>query len=676
MKRYWGIAMAQLFIVRPFGLKQGIDFDDVEKRLIVPALALASITGSTTKEIVEAGNIREDMFRLLVTADVVLADVSIHNANVFYELGIRHGLRPRATVMIRSAVKDHDYPFDLQTDRYLVYDAANPDATVAELARVLKETLGNQRTDSPVYQLLPQLKAPDPAVLRVVPQDFGEEVQIAFRQSRRGDLRLLAYEARNRPWGSEGLRAVGRAQFALKAYGGAKETFELLLAVDRNDVEANQRLATIYQRLDDLPASDIAIQRVIDSPDRTRNQLAEVLSLRARNKKEQWRHALDNAAANDPVALQTLALQTAELEQAQKAYAAAFSHDLNAYYPGANALSLQTIRLELARALPDVWNAMFDSDEAAKAQLDAEQAEFQVLSGSVQLCVRSTLEYLKAQRTPNTDDLMWASVTDADVAFLIAKRPQAVAQRYRKALTDASDFAICSVLEQLELFERLAVRREFAAEALKVVRELDKKQAATAPKDSTVILFTGHRIDEPGRKVARFPNTPAAEAEARRLIREAVVQEQQAGGTIIGIAGAASGADILFLEICAELGIATRLYLALPADQFSAASVVSAGPQWVARYNRLTSNAQPRILSERKELPNWLATDRDYGLWERNNLWMMFNALAENAARLTLIALWNGLDGDGPGGTKDLVMQVESRGHKCVRVDASGLAKL
>jgi hypothetical protein len=49
--------------------------------------------GRTTQGIAKAGNIREDMFRLLVTADLVIADISIHNANVFYELGIRHALR-------------------------------------------------------------------------------------------------------------------------------------------------------------------------------------------------------------------------------------------------------------------------------------------------------------------------------------------------------------------------------------------------------------------------------------------------------------------------------------------------------------------------------------------------------------------------------------------------------
>ncbi len=83
------------FIVRPFGTKGGIDFDRVEGELIAPALEGLGITAHTTEEIARAGNIRTDMFERLLLADLVIADISIHNANVYYELGVRHALRPR-----------------------------------------------------------------------------------------------------------------------------------------------------------------------------------------------------------------------------------------------------------------------------------------------------------------------------------------------------------------------------------------------------------------------------------------------------------------------------------------------------------------------------------------------------------------------------------------------------
>ena len=108
------------FIIRPFGTKSDINFEEVEAKLIGPALERLGVAGRTTGEIVGQGNIREDMFQLLLTADLVVADLSIHNANVFYELGVRHSLRDRHTFLLRSDVDT--FPFDLQTDRYFTYD--------------------------------------------------------------------------------------------------------------------------------------------------------------------------------------------------------------------------------------------------------------------------------------------------------------------------------------------------------------------------------------------------------------------------------------------------------------------------------------------------------------------------------------------------------------------------
>ena len=133
----------QAFIVRPFGTKSGINFDDVHAKLIAPALKTAEIVGDTTASIFEAGNIREDMFQLLLLADLVIADISIHNANVFYELGIRHALRARQTFLIRAKVTkpreqrgpEDEVPFDLKTDRYLEYDHTDPASTLDSLVQ-------------------------------------------------------------------------------------------------------------------------------------------------------------------------------------------------------------------------------------------------------------------------------------------------------------------------------------------------------------------------------------------------------------------------------------------------------------------------------------------------------------------------------------------------------------
>src|SRR4051812_17966595 len=104
----------QAFIVTPFGRRKVVqkgadgnqqivefDFNQVQKELIEPAFDKVDIEGGTTVKIFEAGSIHEDMFSLLLIADLVVADVSIHNANVFYELGIRHALREKRTVLVK-----------------------------------------------------------------------------------------------------------------------------------------------------------------------------------------------------------------------------------------------------------------------------------------------------------------------------------------------------------------------------------------------------------------------------------------------------------------------------------------------------------------------------------------------------------------------------------------------
>ena len=135
------------FIIRPFDEKSNtagdapIDFDKVDRELISVALAQVGLTGGTTGEFVQQGNIRTDMFRQLLAADLVIADISIHNANAFYELGIRHAMRNKYTVMIKSKVRGDSHVFDLKADRYLPYNPDEPAAAVDDLIKTINSTL-------------------------------------------------------------------------------------------------------------------------------------------------------------------------------------------------------------------------------------------------------------------------------------------------------------------------------------------------------------------------------------------------------------------------------------------------------------------------------------------------------------------------------------------------------
>src|SRR5258706_1253074 len=79
-----------------------ISFDEVYDLLIKPALIKAGCRPFRADKEPGAGDIRTDMYFELVTADVVLADISVLNPNVFYELGVRHVVAPRGVLMIHG----------------------------------------------------------------------------------------------------------------------------------------------------------------------------------------------------------------------------------------------------------------------------------------------------------------------------------------------------------------------------------------------------------------------------------------------------------------------------------------------------------------------------------------------------------------------------------------------
>ena len=688
------ISVTRAFIVRPFGTKEGIDFEEVECKLIAPALDQLEIEGRTTGEITRQGNIREDMFRLLVLSDVVIADVSIYNANVFYELGIRHGLQDRHTLLIRAEGSKDKYPFDLQTDRYFLYDPVDPGKKLPAFLEALRSTLNSTVKDSPVFQLLPCLKPHDRQALMVLPWDFQEDVARAQGARQAGDLRLFAEEARGFEWGSGGLRVVGDAQFDIRALAGAKETFEMLRSIDPNDFQANYRLGTIYQKLaesaadgdtklDYLMRSELAIGRVLertkppvdynespkDAAER-RFHRAEGYSLLGSNSKTRWLGDWMSAA---PPARAANALRSPHLAASIQNYLAGFAEDLDSFYPGINALTMLKIQIELAKQLPAIWAEGFDDDDKMAAALNECERRAARLAPTLTLALGMDDAI---ERDEKRD--IWNEISRADLSFLTLDRAVQVGRAYRSALMNAAPFHVDAARRNILLFQELGLM------PAKVQAALAEMQQAAAPekpqRPARAVLFTGHRVDAPNQspEKARFPRTPEAEQAARRMIEAALRNEMnQEGGVSFGIAGGACGGDILFHEVCESLGIPTRLFLALPQLQFQVELVNRGGPAWVERYRTLCERVPPRVLADSKELPRWLADKKGYDIWQRNNLWIMFNALASDARRLTLVALYNPeRDPEGLGGTAHLVQTASTWGFKTVELDARELRKV
>ncbi len=647
----------QAFVVRPFNTKNGIDFEKVHSELITVALNSAGINGGTTGTIFEAGNIREDMFQLLLLADLVVADISIHNANVFYELGIRHALRPRQTFMIRAAVTkprdqrgpEDQIPFDIATDRYLEYDAANPGASVARLVHGLNATKTGDRIDSPVFRSLPKLEEPDHSQLSPVPPEFADDVDLASSKRQAGKLGLLAREAGWFLWQEGGLRAVGQRQFALQLWSPARDTWEKLRETYPDDFEANRLLGTIYQKTGDLTLSDQRLQQALRRRALEPAKKAEVLALLASNQKARGRRAWEG---KDSAARRKATLRSRLFEQAAQLYQEGFEQDLNHYYSGLNALSLYTLLLQTMEADESTWLGIFDSDDEAERRRVELKTSRDRLAAAVGLSLKA-----ESSRLEDGAKDPWLAISQADYRFLTSPRDTSAAASYEAALANAEPFHISAVRSQVELFGALDVWPPRVKACLEVLPPVPEGEQ---PLEQT-ILFTGHMIDAEGRKQPRFP--ASQEGKAREAIRNAVSDLLTgAPGPALGMAGGANGGDILFHEVCAELGVPTRVLLTLPESQFIAESVAHGGPGWVGRFNALIRKCPTQILGDSKDLPRWMRDKPGYDVWQRTNLWLLEEALATGARTSTLIALWDGKSGDGPGGTKHLVETAEKHG--------------
>ena len=659
------------FIIRPFGVKSGVDFDRVERELISPVLQSLQIEGRTTGEIAEAGNIRTDMFERLVSADLVIADISIHNANVYYELGIRHAMRDRITILIRSA--QNEVPFDLKTDRYLEYDAEDPKQQRSALTDAVQQSVMARRQDSPVFLLLPGLEPADPEAIHPVPTDFTEEVREARRNEDRALLAVLAEETVMFDWGIAGRRVVGRAQFDASAWPDALETWSTVLDDCPEDVEAHLVLGTVHQRLGQLGKSSDALRRVLDRQDVTPTDRAEALALRARNAKALWIREWRGTAEQDRRAT---ALRSAFLAEARQSYDQGFLADQNGWYPGINALALHSVALHLARDLPDVWEERFEDSEEARSGLERLQKTCTVLAAAVDRSLQA--DEFRCQRS-GKDTTIWWEFTKAELQLLTSSRPKLVRIAYQRAQARVAEhgaktgFSVGSAAAQCRLYRDLDVLTANAESALQGLDAGEEPMPLPSAARPRVIVFSGHRIDEAGRAEPRFP--ASSEPAATELLRAAVAAERsEAGdGPVEGIAGGASGGDLVFHEVCATLEVPTTLGLALPPGPFVAASVADAGPDWVERFHKLRSRVKTFVLTDRAVLPNWLARRPDYTVWDRNNRWLLHMALSRMDADVTLIVLWDGRGGDGPGGTEDMVRLARARGVKVVHLDTARL---
>jgi hypothetical protein len=166
--RFAGPDLGACFVVMPFGLKQfndgsgrEFDFDKIYRVVIRRAVKEAGLTPVRADEETGSQIIHIDMFKALRDKAIVVVDLSLENPNVFYELGIRHVMSPRGTVLICR--KGAQLPFDVSLSRVIFYSYDGVDLDWEEAERLIVglktalEEAKRGRPDSPVHALLEQV---------------------------------------------------------------------------------------------------------------------------------------------------------------------------------------------------------------------------------------------------------------------------------------------------------------------------------------------------------------------------------------------------------------------------------------------------------------------------------------------------------------------------------------
>jgi tetratricopeptide (TPR) repeat protein len=642
------------FVVMPFGKKKGgdgslYDFNAIYKFLIKPALDEAGFEPFRADEETTSGDILTDMFQELLLADLCLCDLSIDNANVYYELGIRHAFRKRGVVHIQAG---RAYmPFDIFNVRTLPYhitaegvpDPAFIKSDIQAISRMTKDTWMSDRDaiHSPIFNLLSGLKEPSQKMLRTPLatgfwreyKEWREKVTVAQRLKRIGNILLLTEEIRN-PLIKE--EAIGEAGKALANLG----RHELALTQYRKGLEVNSE-SILFRRqeafhLNRIGRSEEAIIKLESLLSEYPND-SEAISYLGRIYKEMW------AAPWSKIKDKKLRVKTAFksyhwLIKAADIYIKGFRIDLNNYYPGVNALTLCSIAVYLADK--------FDDKKDPDPDITRIRGELQELRGALVFALES--------KTYDENADYWSLVSLAELFVLVADNVSSVSRAYRKALTasrrNLAD--LNSSLKQLEMLQSLGLRSEFVQAGIDTIS--DEIHRINSEGDEQIVddrspklirdkykwkgfLFSGYMVDFPGKEMCAFP---AAE---ESKIRHEIHKKLEALGAQVEdrafLGGLSAGSEIIFAEVCAEMGLHVKVFLPLPEQAYIRRFVSIAGDSWVDRFYKIRNHPLVDDIYQIESVGSPKEGDDPY---ERNNRWMLYSTLKYGVDNVLLIALWDG----------------------------------
>ena len=359
------------FVVMPSGLKPApcglfdIDFDRIYNHALKPGIEEAGMEPLRVDEERTGGIIHRPMFERFLLCDYVLVDLTTANPDVFYELGVRHAMRPARTLTMYA--KHQKPPIDVDFLRSLSYDLGRDNVFGADEARVLREAVRERLValrdqagkpgivNSALFRLLMEWEAGD--VARLKTDVFRDQVRLneglkrqmsALREKgRTGGRRDEARrQLRDLQKGLGDLSAVDTGTVvdlylsfrALGDWNGMIALYEDMPEVLKRQVLVREQLGFAYNRRAGKacnPADRSEALRILKGVEEQQGPSSETSSLIGRVHKDNWKEALENGLAFEA---------RGHLDKSIDAYVRGFLADQRDAFPGINAVTLLDIR--------------------------------------------------------------------------------------------------------------------------------------------------------------------------------------------------------------------------------------------------------------------------------------------------------------------------------------------
>lgn len=166
------MATKRCFVIMGYGRKpdphtgKRINFDIIYSDIVKPAVEECGYQCFRGDEVLDSRMIDISMYYGILDSDLVIADISTLNPNAIYELGVRHGVKKRKTIIMME--KKDGFFFDLNHVRTVIYNHPKywkmKDDEIQRVKSHLKGIISSvdetSDIDSPLYTYINELEEP------------------------------------------------------------------------------------------------------------------------------------------------------------------------------------------------------------------------------------------------------------------------------------------------------------------------------------------------------------------------------------------------------------------------------------------------------------------------------------------------------------------------------------